>query len=529
MPSFAVSWKKAAIAAAVTLSCTAPGAQAGDVTLKSTDGSFDLRGELIGFEDNHYTVKTLLGEFRVNAERVRCEGAACPTFDLAEADVRFAGSDSVSVGLMPLLMTGYAGHLGAELTVTETGDPGQFISNLVADEGYGDALGTFLVTPGSTADAFLGLLDGTADVGLASRRITPNEAKALREAGAGNMIDPGQEHIFAVDSLVVIAHPDNPVTQVSMQDMRDIYAGRITNWKALGGGDVPIEFIGRADDSGTRQTFEEKLFGDNTILRSPSHRVAETNIEMAALVNANPGAVGFVPFAFQRGAKPLDLVNSCGIVTSPDAFTAKTGEYPLQRRLYLYDRADNENPDARAFLDYALSDAADDMIAKAGFINLGIERKPQGLDGGRANLLSPTGLDEYEAGIMTDLIDTMSGYDRLSTTFRFLSGSSDLDERGVKDLSRLIEFLGTQPDGVKVAVVGFTDNVGTFDSNRDLSQRRAQSVLDTLLTSGGSRLAGIEFETFGFGELASSGCNLSETGRAINRRVEVWIASGVGG
>ncbi|MEL6280355.1 MAG: phosphate ABC transporter substrate-binding/OmpA family protein [Pseudomonadota bacterium] len=528
MMRFCIAWNKVIFAGSAALALAAGPLPAGEVTLRSTEGAFNLHGELLRFADGHYVVKTPLGEFRVSAERARCEGEGCPTSDIEDANVRFAGSDSMSVGLMPLLLTGYAGSLGAEISTSETPNAGQFLSNFVADQGFGDPVGSYLVTPGTTSDAFAGLLDGSADVGLASRRITPDEARSLRDAGAGNMIDRRQEHIVAVDSIVVIAHPDNPVSQLSMQDMRDIYAGRVSNWEALGGEDRPIAFIGRSEASGTRQVFEETIFGGESVPFSSSHNIAETNAEMAAMVNADPGAIGFVPFSFQRGARPLDLVNACGIVSSPDAFTAKTGEYPLQRRLYLYTRADAVEP-AADFVQYAGSEAADVMIAKAGFINLGVERKSQSAANGRAGQLSTEGLDAYETGILANLIDEMSAHDRLSTTFRFRSGSSELDERGARDLVRLIEFLGDLPKGTQVALVGFTDDVGTFDSNLSLSQRRAEIVLDTAISKGGERLDGLDFAALGFGELAASECNVSEAGRSINRRVEVWIKDAVGG
>ncbi|MFP7675481.1 substrate-binding domain-containing protein [Marivita sp. S0852] len=498
-------------------------ANAGDVVLKSADGNVDLKGEFVDFTGTEYVIRTALGDLRVAAARVRCEGAACPTFDTDAADLKFVGSDAIGDGLMPLLLSGYAAHLDAEAAIVKAPQGEQILANFVSESGFGDKIGSYLVSPSSTDDAFEGLMTGEAHIGMASRRILPEEARALKQAGAGNMIDPNQEHILAVDSIVIITHPSNPVSEITLGQMRDIYAGRISNWRELGGDDLPIQVVSRAKDTGARTTFEASIFGSARVTNTASEIIADSNTDMAALVNADPAAIGFVPYAYQRGAKAMNLVNACGIVHQPDAFSAKTEEYPLKRRLYLYNRADLDNALADDFLEFALSEDADSVIAKAGFIDLGITRRPQDMDGQRARMLLEAKTDAYEEGVMREMLDQMAGYDRLSTTFRFRSGSSRLDERAVIDMERLVDYLADQPEGTNITLVGFTDNVGPFDSNRELSEKRAARVADTLRDTGGDAIAHVEIATAGFGEVAATSCNVTQQGQSINRRVEVWI------
>ena len=92
-------------------------------------------------------------------------------------------------------------------------------------------------------------------------------------------------------------------------------------------------------------------------------------------------------------------------------------------------------------------------------------------------------------------------------------------------MERLVQHLEQQPDGTKIKVVGFTDDVGAFASNRNLSQDRASQVMATLRNYGGERIASIQFDSAGYGEVAPAFCNTDEGGRAINRRVEIWIGS----
>ncbi|MEM7642165.1 MAG: phosphate ABC transporter substrate-binding/OmpA family protein [Pseudomonadota bacterium] len=513
-------------AAIAFVACLATGvATAQEVTLKSSDGTVDIVGDFVDFEDNTYVIRTGLGELRISAARVRCEGEACPEITTADADVTFTGSDTVGLGMMPLLLEGYAGFLDAAATITATGNAGELLAEFVGEQGFGDPLGSYLVTSTVSGDAFAALLEGETDIGMSSRRIRPEEARALRDAGAGNMIDPSQEHIVALDSLVVIVHPNNPIESLTTDQLADIFSGVITDWSDLGLEAAPIQVIGRPEESGTQAVFNSFIFDDAQVPLAPDALILNDNVAMAAAVNDNPAAIGFVPYAFQRGAKPLPLVNECGLTMVPTTFAARTEEYALERRLYMYNREDSANEGVQAFLDYIRSPEADGVIAKSGFIDLGIARQSQPIESARGQMLLTTEADPYEGGIMREMLGLMVDYERLSTTFRFRTGSSQLDERGVEDLSRLSAFLEGQPEGTQVLFVGFTDEVGAFDSNRELSRTRAQSVLDQIRTATGDSLAGLEMAAAGFGEIAPSACNSDEVGRRINRRVEVWLTA----
>lgn len=517
------------LALAVALAGALPlAAQSNEVALKSADGTVNLTGEFIEFKDDSYVIRTALGDLRISASRVRCEGAACPTFETATADVKLAGSDTVGLGLLPLLMTGYASFLNAEASVTNTEREGEVLANFVGDEGFGDEIGSYLVTSTSSSDAFSSLLENTAQIGMSSRRIRPAEARELRDAGAGNMVSPQQEHVIAVDSLVVITHPGNPMEQLTIEDLGRIYAGEVVNWSDVGGPNLPITVINRQEGSGTRSVFESRVYPGGDVASGEGQEVASDNNEMAAMVNGNEGAIGFVGYAFQRGAKALSLINECGIPTTPDAFSSKTEEYTLQRRLYLYNRGDNLEANADAFIQFSTSKDADGVIAKSGFIDLGIDRRQQPLDGVRARLLIENTTDAFEAGVMREMLEIMPEYDRLSTTFRFKQGSSRLDEKGLTDMERLIDFLEREPEGTVINLVGFTDSVGAFEANRNLSVDRAREVAFELQNLAEGRLDNVTIEVSGFGEMAPTACNTSQSGQAINRRVEVWLGNSAG-
>ena len=504
----------------------APAATLADpVTLKSADGSVDLVGELVRFENNIYTIKTIVGELNVSADQMICAGADCPVFEEeVETDMVLAGSDTVGLGLMPLLLEGWAASLDAEATMINAQGAGNVIAQIVADQGFGEPINAIKVSSTTSGDAFRNLLSGRADIGMSSREISAEEANVLRAAGKGDMGHPAQEHIIAVDSLVVIVHPDNTVGQLKMDQIAKIYSGEIRNWSEVGGKNAPITIHDFNKGSGTRSSFMKAVFGENKGTFENAV-VQPSNAEMSDTISSDPNAIGYVGYAFQRGAKALPLVNECGITMNPDSFSVRTEEYSLQRRLYLYNTANGLSEEADAFVRYVQSEEADEMIEKSGFVSLGIDSRPQATDSVRARaLLQPT-QDAFADSKQIEMLETMAAYDRLSSTFRFRTGSSQLDQRAPLDMERLTEHLKDAPEGTKVLFVGFTDSVGTYRNNQNLSERRAAAVMNKLIDVSGGVLNNVQMASTGFGEIVPSACNINDQGREINRRVEVWVSA----
>ncbi len=486
------------------------------IALTTTDGSVNVVGEFVKFEEGYYIVKTDLGEMRIAASQVLCEGEDC--LPLAP-QIKIAGSDIIGLELMPQLIAGYASSMNA--TADMQAEDAQTTLSIVEPNGATRA--SYQVTSTTSNDAFEALSAGEAEIGMTSRKISPAEARVLNRAGAGDMADPEREHIVAVDSVVAITHPDNPVDTLSVDDLEKIYSGQIRNWSRLGGPDLPIVLVSREDGSGIRSALEEGLFAGKRARVANGALIATDTKTAVSMVNKNPGALGYVSSAFKGDTKPMSLVNECGMTLTPDAFSAKTEEYAFQRRLYLYNRGDNLSEDAASFLDYATSAEADALVSEAGFTNFGVAVREQPLDGARARAMFNPNVQGYEMETIHKMLLSMMDHDRLSTTFRFRTGSTTLDARGQVDMDRLTTYLEEMPAGTKVVFVGFSDNVGSFSKNRDLSEGRAEQVKKALAAFAGDRLKGISLAHTGYGEVAPTACNTAEKGRRMNRRVEVWI------
>ena len=510
-----------------TAMCLPVASHAQEVTLKSLDGALDLTGALIEYQDNVYVIESRFGPLRVAGNTVECIGAACPATEILDQEVTFSGSDAIGQGLVPLLLASYASGKEAEITETENILGLETHMQFVGNFGFGDLIEAYRIRSTVSSDAFSNLLGKSAEVGLSSRRITVEEARTLRDAGAGSMVSPKSEHILANDGIIVVTSPSNPVKMLKTEQLAGIYNGTITNWSEVGGNDAPINAVHLGSGSGTRSVFQERIL--NGAPGQPASVVtAEGNVDVSRKVTEDENAIGYLSIAFKRGAQGVTLINECGIAMEPDSFSTKTGEYLLQRPLYFYTRSDTITDEAEQFLEWAKSDEADAIIYKSGFIDLGIATSAQDRSSIRAMNLENAGLDAYEADFAAEMLDQMSSFDRLSSTFRFGTGSNRLTPQSREGLGRLISYLEQQPAG-EYKLVGFTDDQGPFDANLDLSRKRAEHMVSELRDEAAGRLDHISFSATGYGELSPVSCNSTEAGRATNRRIEVWAPAAPNG
>lgn len=496
---------------------------AGEMTLTTIDGSVDLTGQFVAFEDGHYVISTEAGHLSIAAHRVTCAGPDCSAAGETPTNVVKTSADMTGTairtedqGMMPFLLQGYARFLDPEDTGAVRSE-----QEIAQQHGLADVIEAYRVSSASPEEAFAKLLVGRSDISVMHRRMSEGEARALFAAGAGNMTDPAQEHPLGIESLAIVTHPDNPIARLSLAQLTAIFEGRITNWSALGGPDAPLSLFVQKTGAGAQDLLADALFEGRRVPAPQGAHEVKDSAAMIAAVTADPFALGYVTKAYQDAAKPLSLVNACGIEMVPDAFSVRTGAYTPQRPVYLYNRRDLSST-SEDFVQFLTSPAGQTAVTEAGYVSFGIARRAQTLGTARARALltsSPEGLAEDAT---RQMIREMPAYDRLSTMFRFRSGSSQLTQQSVTDMQELIAYLATQPEGTEISLVGFSDDVGPFDDNLRLSTRRAARLAGQLVAAGRGTIDHIEVNAGGFGEIAPIACN-DEAGRAVNRRVEVWI------
>lgn len=178
-------------------------------------------------------------------------------------------------------------------------------------------------SPGSGIGA-TALIEGRAQIATMSRFMKPDEFKKAVEKGIMPVA-----HAIAMDGVCVIVHPSNPIKNISREDLRGIYTGKITNWKQLGGPDKAIVAMGRETSSGTYEVFEEKVMNKEKI--GQKVETVSSNPQMQTRVTQTEGGIGYVGLAFTDGVKAL-TVDRVGA----NRKTIIAGTYPIARPLYLF-------------------------------------------------------------------------------------------------------------------------------------------------------------------------------------------------
>ena len=192
--------------------------------------------------------------------------------------------------------------------------------------------------------------DGTADIGMASRALTPEEAAGIH-----------QDQI-ALDVLAIVVHPTNPAANLTRAQLRDIYLGKITNWKDVGGPDQPIQVIVRDTNSGTRGAFDEIVL-EKQEPQAPHQRSAFTAGDVAALVAADPQAIGYVGFGNLESSLKLLSIDEI----QPTKDTARSGAYKLVRPLLLLTGPLTQSL-AQTYIDFVLSAEGQKLVEADGWI-----------------------------------------------------------------------------------------------------------------------------------------------------------------
>src|SRR5262249_8699783 len=144
------------------------------------------------------------------------------------------------------------------------------------------------------------------------------------------------EHVLALDGVLVLVSPDNPLSGLTMNEIAGIFAGTIRDWSALGRGSGPINIYARDDKSGTFDTFNSLVLRPRHLALRKDAKRCESSEELSDEVARDRNGIGFAGFAYLRNTKALTITSDCGISSAPNAFNVKSEEYPLARRLFLY-------------------------------------------------------------------------------------------------------------------------------------------------------------------------------------------------
>ncbi len=224
------------------------------------------------------------------------------------------------------------------------------------------------VTGGGSGTGIAALLNGTVDIANASRQISPDEMKQAEAKG----IKP-VEFVIARDAIAVMVNPENPVSQLTLQQISDIYSGKINNWKQLGGDNRPIVRLSRETNSGTHVYFLQNVIrlGDsaNKTFFSTDTLLLPSSEGIVNELRSNPNAIGYDGLGYVP--KDLKLI---GIATQagkpyvlPSVATVNDKTYPVARDLYMYTNGQPTGA-VKTYLDWIVSADAQKIVSDLGFV-----------------------------------------------------------------------------------------------------------------------------------------------------------------
>lgn len=267
------------------------------------------------------------------------------------------------MGLMAMMGAYSTTAMASKVVQVKGSDTIVNVSQYIAEEYMGknkDA--RIAVTGGGSGVGISSLINGTADIGMASRNIKDKEVKAAEEKGLKL-----KEVVLGYDGITVIVNDSNKVNDLTHQDLAKIFRGEITNWKELGGDDATIVVLSRDSSSGTHEFFKEHIireentkkdaeYGKNT-LYMPSNEAIKQEAK------SNKYAIGYIGMGYMDKSVKSLKVDSI----EPSVQNVADKKYPIAREIYWY-VIDTDNKDVNGLVDFALSADGQRVVADEGFV-----------------------------------------------------------------------------------------------------------------------------------------------------------------
>ncbi len=487
------------MAVALAAALLASQAPAQDATLTARDGGLALSGDLLGFDGEVYRLRTRYGDLTIDASAVICDGPACPDLAAPRADIRITGAAEPARALLPPLFAGFAAARGLHF---ESSVQSQGFQIVLSDPASQQVLADITFSPAPAEPARAAVTTGAAEMAVAALPV------------------PGlPTRVLAMEALVAIVAIDNPLPHARTSDLAPALLGEVTNWQALGGPDMPIVLHGLAPDAALTGAIAARLGR-----AVPATVIHPDTAALARAVARDPWALALTGLANAGPARRLPLTDSCDFPLPVTPLAVKAEDYPLSAPVYLLTARRRLPLLAREFMEYLATDAAQSVVADSGYIDRRPTRAPLTGDGARLlgairNAGPEVSLDELQR-----LAEAMTGGERLSLTFRFEDGSSQLDAHSQENITDLARLIGARAfDGLRPDFAGFSDGSGAAATNLALSQSRAEAVRAALAAAAPdlapSDLPGV----MAFGEALPMACDTTDAGRRINRRVELWL------
>lgn len=459
-----------------------------------------IEGELQSFENGIFTVKTTMGAVRIPASQVTCSGAGCPPGTeppRKPALVMALGAD-VDPGLVQKLLQAFVRDVGGTLEHVQEDQTASYRVKLSGTE--------FDLQVAHQAKA------ANVDIAFES-------AVTLTDA----QLSPS-DRVLAFGAIVPIASAGVALRSVSLKDLARIFGGGVTKWSEISGGTGEIARVLAGNDRAAAALVRD------AVLKPESRELAPGVIRsgnVADEIGARKHAIGLVGLSSRGTARALPIVGSCGLVASADAFSVKSGQYPLIRLLTARVRTPGLPTGLIDFLNFAADRGGQKVLADAGLIGTAIARAEKvRLDDWLASaskLIEFHGPDQNTGALFKELSQLVGVGQRLSLTVRGSEAGAILARDSIR---RIAAALGRgEFDGNVIVFAGHTGTTGDGATSLANSKRLAQQVMAAVLDAAPTlrNRRGIRFAATGFGGVAPLFCGTEIIENLVNQRVEIWV------
>lgn len=221
------------------------------------------------------------------------------------------------------------------------------------------------VTGGGSGTGIAALINGTTDVCASSRDMQQKE----KDEAKGKGINP-VEKVIAYDGLAVIVHPENPISELTMEQIKKIFTGVVKNWKELGGPDQPITSLSRESNSGTYVFFQEHVLNKENF--APSVKLMPASSQIAQSISQDKWSVGYLGLGYTKegNVKVLNVKKDANSpAVTPNHNTVLDKSYSIARALYLYFNGEPTGTN-KTFLDFAVSPEGQKIVEETGYVTL---------------------------------------------------------------------------------------------------------------------------------------------------------------
>jgi len=219
------------------------------------------------------------------------------------------------------------------------------------------------VNGGGSGTGIAALINGTVDLAQSSRSMKDDEKQQAAKSRGADVV----EQAVALDGLAVFVHSANPVKSLAIEQIRDIFMGKTTNWKEIGGADAPIVLYGRENSSGTYDYFREHVLEKGDF--SPRVQTLQGTAAVINAVGRDANGIGYGGIAYAKDVRPLAVSAKGGAPVEPSEKTVADGTYPLSRRLFFYYPA-NAPERVKSFATWSLTPEAQALVTKVGYFPL---------------------------------------------------------------------------------------------------------------------------------------------------------------